>query len=59
MSKVKINAGESNIITPIRITSNYSIKIMYFYNKCLIYATKLLLPKVTKFTSHIHAAGGE
>jgi len=30
MSKVKINAGESNIITPIRITSNYSIKIMYF-----------------------------
>jgi len=53
MSKVKINAGESNIITPIRITSNYNIKILYFYKNVSNLCYKVITAKGYKiYQSH-------
>jgi len=47
------------LLHPLELLAAIALKLCIFIKMCLIYATKLLLPKVTKFTSHIHAAGGE
>jgi len=47
------------LLHPLELLAAIAVKLCIFIRMCPIYATKLLLLKVTKFTSHIHTADGE